>query len=83
MISQNAKPVATQVHHRSFSKEISAQIVRDAANGNPMIGADHKLVGVRHDLVAISRFVSRKYRKRAIAMVALSILVGAISLIAL
>jgi succinate dehydrogenase/fumarate reductase cytochrome b subunit len=48
-----------------------------------MIGADHKLIGVRHDLVAISQFVSRKYRKCAIAMVALSILVGTISLLAL
>jgi len=48
-----------------------------------MIGADHKFVGVRHDLVAISRFASRTYRKCTLAMVALSILVGTIALLAL
>jgi hypothetical protein len=48
-----------------------------------MIGTDHKLAGVRHDLVAISRFVSRTYWKRATAMVALSIRVNTTVLIAL
>jgi hypothetical protein len=48
-----------------------------------MISTDHKLVDVRHDLVAISRFESRKYRNHALAMVALSIRVGTIALLAL
>ena len=48
-----------------------------------MIGADHKLAGVRHDLVAVSGFVSRKHWTRAIAMLALSIRVYTIFLIAL
>jgi hypothetical protein len=48
-----------------------------------MIGTNHKLVDVRHDLVAISRFVSQEYGKRALAMVELSIRVGTIALLAL
>ena len=83
MIAQDAKPVTTEVDHRSFPEEISAQIVHNTANRNPMIGTDHKFIDVRHDLVAISRFESRKYRKPALAMVTLSILVGTIALLAL
>lgn len=83
MIAQDTKPITTEVYRRSFPEEISAQIVHNTANGNPMIGTDHKLVDVRHDRVAISRFVSREHRKRALAMVALSIRVGTIALLAL
>jgi hypothetical protein len=83
MIAQDAKPITTEVYHCSFPEEISAQVVHNTANGNTMIGTNHKLVDVRHDLIAISRFVSQEYAKRALAMVALSILVGTIALLAL
>lgn len=83
MIAQDAKPITTEVYRCSFPEKISAQIIHNTANGNPMIGTNHKLVDVRHDLVAISRFVSQEYGKRALAMVALSIRVGTIALLAL
>jgi hypothetical protein len=56
MIAQDTEPVTTQVHYRSFSEKISAQVVHHATNGNSVIGTDHKLVSLRHGLVAISSF---------------------------
>jgi hypothetical protein len=82
MIPKDAKPVTAQIHRRSFSQEISAQIVHNAANWNSMIGTDYKLGSVRHERMAIAGFMVT-IAENASRMMAPSIRVRTTSLIAI
>lgn len=48
MVTQHPEPVPAKVDHRSLSKKISAQVIEGTTNGNPVVGADHELIGVGH-----------------------------------
>lgn len=61
VIAQHTEPVPAQIHHRSFSKKISTHVIHDTTNGNPVVGANHELIGVRHVLLALSQSNKRMF----------------------
>ena len=55
MIAEYTKPVSAEVHDGSFSEKVTTHIKRFTANGDPVIGTNHKLAGRSHAFITLSR----------------------------